>query len=74
MHMIESNPAPQLGGKATNLTVMDVMLKWADMNISKPATIACAAGNQGNGKGGGTGAPGNGKGQGAANNNPNGNF
>jgi hypothetical protein len=41
MHMIESNPAPQLGGKATNLTVMDVMLKWADMNISKPKTIAC---------------------------------
>ena len=36
MHMIEDNPAPQLGGKATNLTVMDVMLKWADMNASKP--------------------------------------
>jgi hypothetical protein len=41
MMMIESNPAPQLGGKATNLTVMDVMLKWADMNISKPKTTAC---------------------------------
>jgi hypothetical protein len=41
MMMIESNPAPQLGGKATNLTVMDVMLKWADMNISKPKTTPC---------------------------------
>jgi hypothetical protein len=41
MVMIESNPAPQLGGKATNLTVMDVLLKWADMNISKPKTTAC---------------------------------
>ena len=36
MHMIEDNPAPQLAGKATNLTVMEVMLKWADMNVSKP--------------------------------------
>jgi hypothetical protein len=41
MMMIESNPAPQLGGKATNLTVMDVMLKWANMNISKPKTTPC---------------------------------
>jgi hypothetical protein len=48
MHMIESNPAPQLGGKATNLTVMDVMLKWADMNISKPKTTACPVSDQGN--------------------------
>jgi hypothetical protein len=53
MHMIESNPAPQLGGKATNLTVMDVMLKWADMNISKPKTTSCpnSDGGNGNGKG-----------------------
>ena len=51
MVMIESNPAPQLGGKATNLTVMDVLLKWADMNISKPGTTSCAAGGQGNGNG-----------------------
>ena len=72
MHMMEGAPAPQLGGKATNLTVMDVMLKWADMNISKPETTACAENGQGNG--GGTGAPGNGKGQGAANNNANGRF
>jgi len=41
MHMIESNPSPQLGGKATNLTVMDVMLKWAEMNISNPGTTEC---------------------------------
>ena len=53
-------------------TVMDVMLKWADMNVSKPGTTACAENGQGNG--GGTGAPGNGKGQGAANNNENGRF
>ena len=66
--MIESNPSPT--GQATNLQVMDVMLKWADMNISKPGTTACAE----NGQGGGTGAPGNGKGQGAANNNENGRF
>jgi hypothetical protein len=72
MHMMEGNPAPQLGGKATNLTVMDVILKWADMNISKPQTTACAEGGQG--IGGGTGAPGNGKGQGAQNNSPNGRF
>jgi hypothetical protein len=39
MMMIESNPTPS--GKAANLAVMDVMLKWADMNISKPKTIAC---------------------------------
>jgi hypothetical protein len=26
---------------------MDVMLKWADMNISKPKTQACGEGNQG---------------------------
>ena len=76
MMMIESNPAPQLGGKTTNLTVMDVMLDWADKNIPKPKTIACAANGGGNGQGlgGGTGAPGNGNGQGAANNNPNGKF
>ena len=42
MHMIEDNPAPQLGGKATNLTVMDVMLKWADMNVSKPEVTGCS--------------------------------
>ena len=70
MHMIESNPSPT--GQATNLQVMDVMLKWADMNVSKPGTTACAENGQGNG--GGTGAPGNGKGQGAANNNENGRF
>ena len=51
MHMIESNPAPQLGGKATNLTVMDVMLKWADMNISKPKTTSCPNGDNNNGNG-----------------------
>ena len=39
MHMIESNPSP--AGQATNLQVMDVMLKWADMNISKPKTAPC---------------------------------
>src|SRR4029079_19801308 len=43
MHMIESNPSPT--GQATNLQVMDVMLKWADMNISKPKTQACSEGN-----------------------------
>ena len=49
MHMIESNPSP-LGG-ASNLRVMDVMLKWADMNISKPKTTSCpnSDGNNGNG-------------------------
>jgi hypothetical protein len=51
MHMIESNPALQLGGKATNLTVMDVMLKWADMNISKPKTTSCPNGDNNNGNG-----------------------
>jgi hypothetical protein len=39
MMMIEDNPAPD--GKATNLQVMDVMLDWADKNISKPTTQAC---------------------------------
>jgi hypothetical protein len=48
MHMIESNPSPT--GQATNLQVMDVMLKWADMNISKPGTQSCGEGN-GNGNG-----------------------
>src|SRR5262249_10822485 len=50
MHMMEGNAAPAFGGKATNLTVMDVMLKWADMNISKPKTTSCPVsdGNQGN--------------------------
>ena len=42
MHMIESNPSPT--GQATNLQVMDVILKWADENISKPKTQACAQG------------------------------
>jgi hypothetical protein len=44
---------------------MDVILDWADKNISKPNRIACAANGGGNGQGlgGGTGAPGNGKGQ-----------
>jgi hypothetical protein len=74
MMMIEDNPAPN--GKATNLQVMDVILDWADKNISKPKTIACAAngGGNGQGNGGGTGAPGNGNGQGAQNNNANGRF
>ena len=55
---------------------MDVMLKWADMNITKPKTTSCPQDDNGNGNGngGGTGAPGNGKGQGADNNNPNGHF
>ena len=39
MMMIEDNPAPN--GKATNLQVMDVILDWADKNISKPTTQAC---------------------------------
>jgi hypothetical protein len=39
MMMIEDNPSP--AGKATNLQVMDVLLKWADMNISKPKTTPC---------------------------------
>jgi hypothetical protein len=39
MMMIEDNPSP--AGKATNLQVMDVLLKWADMNISKPETQSC---------------------------------
>ena len=51
MQMIEDNPAPQLGGKATNLTVMDVLLKWADMNISKPKTTSCPNGDNNNGNG-----------------------
>ena len=63
MHMMEGAPAPQLGGKVTNLTVMDVMLKWADMNISKPKTMACAENGQGNGGGNGN-SQGNGGGNG----------
>jgi hypothetical protein len=51
MMMIESNPAPQLGGKATNLTVMDVMLNWADKNIPKPKTNSCGNGQGGNSQG-----------------------
>ena len=39
MMMIESNPSPT--GQATNLQVMDVLLKWADENISKPKTQSC---------------------------------
>jgi hypothetical protein len=39
MMMIEDNPSP--AGQATNLQVMDVILKWADMNISKPKTTSC---------------------------------
>jgi hypothetical protein len=39
MMMIESNPAPD--GKATNLQVMDVLLKWADENVSKPEVTGC---------------------------------
>jgi hypothetical protein len=41
--MIEDNPAP--GGKATNLQVMDVLLGWADRNISKPKTATCGQSN-----------------------------
>jgi hypothetical protein len=40
MMMIEDKPAAN--GKATNLQVMDVLLEWADRNISKPATQACS--------------------------------
>jgi hypothetical protein len=39
MAMIEDNPGPD--GKATNLQVMDVILEWADENISKPKTTTC---------------------------------
>ena len=39
MMMVESNPAPD--GRATNLQVMDVMLDWADKNLSKPKTQSC---------------------------------
>jgi hypothetical protein len=39
MMMIEDNPAPD--GRATNLQVMDVMLKWADDNVSKPTVTGC---------------------------------
>jgi len=39
MMMIESNPSPS--GEASNLQVMDVILKWADNNISKPPVRAC---------------------------------
>jgi hypothetical protein len=39
MMMMESNPSPT--GQATNLQVMDVILDWADKNISKPETQAC---------------------------------
>ena len=70
MMMIEDNPSPT--GQATNLQAMDVILDWADKNISKPQATACA--DDGAANGGGTGAPGNGKGQGAQNNNPNGRF
>jgi hypothetical protein len=45
MMMIESNPAPD--GRATNLQVMDVMIKWADENISKPKTTTCGQANAG---------------------------
>jgi hypothetical protein len=45
MMMIESNPAPD--GRATNLQVMDVLLKWADENISKPKTTTCNQANAG---------------------------
>jgi hypothetical protein len=50
-HMIESNPG--FDGRPSNLGVMDVMLKWADMNISKPKTTSCpnSDGSNGNGKG-----------------------
>jgi hypothetical protein len=42
MMMIESNPGPYSpDGKAGNLQVMDVILKWADENISKPETTTC---------------------------------
>ena len=53
MMMIESNPSPS--GQATNLQVMDVMLDWADKNLSKPKTRSC--GNA-NGNGNGNGPPG----------------
>jgi len=43
MMMIEDNPAPN--GKATNLQVMDVILDWADKNISKPKTQSCGQDN-----------------------------
>jgi hypothetical protein len=46
MMMIEDNPAPN--GKATNLQVMDVLLEWADKNISKPKTQACGENNADN--------------------------
>ena len=39
MMMIESNPSPT--GQATNLQVMDVILRWADESISKPKTQNC---------------------------------
>jgi hypothetical protein len=39
MMMIEDNPAPD--GKATNLQVMDVLLKWANDNVSKPEQTVC---------------------------------
>jgi hypothetical protein len=44
MMMIESNPSPT--GQATNLQVMDVLLKWADENISKPKTATCGQSNK----------------------------
>ena len=43
MMMIESNPSPS--GQATNLQVMDVILDWADKNISKPKTQSCGEGD-----------------------------
>jgi len=45
MHMIESNPG--FDGRPTNLGVMDVILNWADQNISKPKTQSCGQANAG---------------------------
>jgi hypothetical protein len=45
MMMMESNPSPT--GQATNLQVMDVILNWADQNISKPKTQGCGDGPPG---------------------------
>ncbi|MGH8503152.1 MAG: hypothetical protein ACREVE_11905 [Gammaproteobacteria bacterium] len=39
MLMLESNPSPT--GQASNLQVMDVILKWANRNISKPKKTTC---------------------------------
>ena len=43
MMMIEDNPGPN--GQATNLQVMDVLLRWTDENISKPKTQSCGNDN-----------------------------